>query len=164
MLIFILRPFLQRSFPRPPKMPKMPPNRPQDGQIIPILGHLGANLAASWRQVRSSCCHFGPPAPVQNQPKSAKTASWPFFFPRSPPKPPKPPPSLDVLGFGVDFSSFLGRFFLDFRFQFRPFSMDFQRGLTENANLERKGPAVLAAGVFDKNYHVTPMLWNAPQS
>ena len=27
--------------------------------------------------------------------------------------------------------------------------MDFQRGLTEKAKLERKGPAVLAAGVFD---------------
>ena len=28
--------------------------------------------------------------------------------------------------------------------------MDFLRGLTEEAQLERKGPAVLAAGVFDK--------------
>ena len=27
--------------------------------------------------------------------------------------------------------------------------MDFQSGLTEKAKLERKGPAVLAAGVFD---------------
>ena len=27
--------------------------------------------------------------------------------------------------------------------------MDFLRGLTEEAQLERKGPAVLAAGVFD---------------
>ena len=148
-LIFTLRPFLRRSFPRPPKMPKMPPNRPQDGQIIPILGHLGANLAASWRQVRPSCCHFGPPAPVQNQPKSAKTASWPFFFPRSPPRAPRHPPGIDFLAFRVDFSNFLGRFSLDFRFHFQPFSMDFQRELTAKAKLERKGPAVLAAGVFD---------------
>ena len=28
--------------------------------------------------------------------------------------------------------------------------MDFQSGLTEKAKLERKGPAVLAAGVFDR--------------
>ena len=143
MLIFTLRPFLRRSFPRPPKMPKMPPNRLQDGQISPILGHLGANLAASWRQVQSSCCHFGSPAPVQNRPKSAKTASWPFFFPRSPPQSSQTPSKPRCF-------RFQDRFFMDFRFQFRPFSMDFPRELTEKAKLERKGPAVLAAGVFDK--------------
>ena len=39
--------------------------------------------------------------------------------------------------------------------------MDFQKELTEKAKLERKGPAVLAAGVFDiKNWildSVTPV-------
>ena len=32
--------------------------------------------------------------------------------------------------------------------------MDFQRGLTEKAKLERKGPAVLAAGVFDMYIYI----------
>ena len=119
--------------------PKCSPKWCQVGQTSPILGHLGVILAPSWRQVRPSCRHFGHPAPVQNRPKSAKTASWPFFFPRSPPRAPRPPPGIDFLAFRIDFSSFLSRFSLDFRFQIRPFSMDFQR----------KGPAVLAAGVFD---------------
>ena len=113
------------------------------------MGHLGAILPPSCRQVRPTCCHFGLPAPVQNRPKSAKTASWTFFFQRSPPRPPRPPPGLDFPGFGVDFSTFLARFFLGFCFQFLAFCMDFLRGLTEEAQLERKGPAVLAAGVFD---------------
>ena len=38
---------------------------------------------------------------------------------------------------------------MDFCFQFLAFSMDFLRGLTEEAQLERKGPAVLVVGVFD---------------
>ena len=130
-------------------MPKMTPQSASRWPDKPHLGHLGAILAPSWRQVRPSCRHFGHPAPVQNRPKSAKTASWTFSFPRSPPRAPRPPPGIDFLAFGIDFSRFLGRFVGDFRFQVRPFSMDFERRLTETGKLERKGPAVLAAGVFN---------------
>ena len=75
-----------------PKSPRLLPMLPQDGQTSPILGHLGAILAPSWRQV---CHHFWHPAPVPNRPKSAKTISWRFFFPRLPPRPPRPLPDLD---------------------------------------------------------------------
>ena len=135
-------------------MPKMTPQSASRWPDKPHLGHLGAILAPSWRQVRPSCRHFGHPAPVQNRPKSAKTASWTFSFPRSPPRAPRPPPGIDFLAFGIDFSRFLGRFVGDFRFQVRPFSMDFKRPLTETGKLERKGPAVLAAGVFNKISYV----------
>ena len=135
---------------------KIGPKTPKNNQDSSPTGLKMASQALSWailapscRQVRPSCCHFGLPAPVQNRPKSAKTASWTFFFQRSPPRPPRPPPGLDFPGFGVDFSTFLARFFLGFCFPFLAFSMDFLRRLTEEAQLERKGPAVLAAGFFD---------------
>ena len=106
-------------------------------------------LGPSWRHLAPFGRDFGRSEPVQNRPKSAKTASWPFFFPRSPPRAPRHPPGIDFLAFRVDFSGFLDRFSLDFRFQFRPFSMDFQMEAIEKAKLERKGPPVLAAGVFE---------------
>ena len=99
-------------------MPKM---TPQSGSRWPdklLLGHLGALLAPSWPQVRPSCHHFGHPAPVQNRPKSAKTASCTFFSPRSPPRAPRPSPSIGFSAFRVNFQAFSIDFFRIFAFRF----------------------------------------------
>ena len=93
-----------------------------------------AILAPSWPHLAAKFAHL---AAILGSPRLSKIGQ---NLPRQPP---------GHFSSGVDFSTCLGRFFLDFCFQFLAFSMDFLRGLTEEAQLERKGPAVLAAGVFD---------------
>ena len=80
------------------------PNWPQDNHLGPNLEALGAILAPTWRHLAPFGRDFGRSEPVQNLPKSAKTASWPFFFPRSPPGAPRHPP-------GIDFFNLQGRVF-----------------------------------------------------
>ena len=116
-----------------------------------------AILAPSWPHLAAKFAHF---AAILGSPRLSKIGQ---NLPRQPPghfsskgRLQDLPDPLQASIFQVSgsiFATFLARFFLGFCFQFLPFSMDFLRRLTEEAQLERKGPAVLAAGVFDKSLH-----------
>ena len=150
MRIFTLRPFLQRSPPRPSKMFKITPQSasrwPDKPHLGPSWPHLGPILALSsailppfWA---SPAC-----------PKSAKIRQDSLlhtFLPKVAPNSYQAPSRHRFFSFQGRFFNLSGQIFCwDVRFQLRPFSMDFLRELTEEAKQERKGPAVLAAGVFD---------------
>ena len=149
MIIFTLQPFLQRSAPRLPKIPKITPQLASRWPARPCLG-------PSWR-------HLGPIMPPSSPillpfwaaracPKSAKICQdslQVIFLPKVAPKTSQTPSRPRFSSFRGRVFNLSGSIFLDFCFQFLAFCMDFLRGLTEEVQLERKGPAVLASGVFD---------------
>ena len=120
---------------------KIGPKTPKNTQDSSQNGLKMASQALSWAILAPSCPHlaakFAQLAAILGSPRLSKidqnlprqppghfSSQW------SPPRPPRPPPGLDFPGFGVDFSTFLARFFLGFCFQFLAFSVDFLRGLT----------------------------------
>ena len=139
MLIFTLQPFLQRSAPRLPKIPKIAPQLASRWPARPCLG-------PSWRQLGPI---MPPSSPIllpfwapRACPKSAKICQdslQVIFRPKVAPKTSQTPSRPRFSSFRGHFSTCLGQFFLDFCFQFLAFSMDFLRGLTEEAQQERKG-------------------------
>ena len=149
MLIFTLRPCLQKSPPRPLKMLKI---TPQLAPRWPDKPH----LRPSWRHVSSI---LAPSSPIllpfwaaRACPKSAKICQdslQVIFLPKVAPKTSQTPSRPRFSSFRGRVFNLSGSIFLDFCFQFLAFCMDFLRGLTEEVQLERKGPAVLASGVFD---------------
>ena len=104
-LIFTLRPFLQRSPPRRPKMPKI---TPQSATRWPDKPHLGP----SWPHLGAKFGHLaailGIPRLSKIGPNRPRQPPGHFFVSRSPPRAPRPPPDLD-------FSSFRAHSFNNFR-------------------------------------------------
>ena len=145
MLIFTLPRFLQRSAPRPPKMPKI---TAQSASRWPDEPHLGP----SWR-------HLGPLLPPSSAilppfwasracPKSAKICQdslLAIFLPKVAPRSSQTPSRHRFFSFQGRFLKLSGDIFLRFSL---PVST-FLRRLPQEAKQKRKGPAVLAAGVFD---------------
>ena len=117
---------------------KIVPKTPQNAQDNSPIGHkmarrhLGPILAPSsailppfWA---SRAC-----------PKSAKTASWTFFLPRSPPRAPRAHPGLDFSAFRVDFFKLSGQIFLGFSLSGSTFLHGFPKGAHRKDQAGKKG-------------------------
>ena len=158
-LIFTLQPFLQRSAPRPPKIPKIAPQLASRWPARPCLGpswlHLGPILPPS----SPILLPFWAPRACPKSAKICQDSLLDIFLPKVAPKTSQTPSRPRFSRFRGRFFDLSGSIFLGFLL---PVS-SFLCGLPQRADLRdflwersstkvpkgRKGPAVLAAGVFD---------------
>ena len=114
------------------------------------------HLGPSWRQLgrilAPSSVILLPFWASRACPKSAQIGQdslLAIFLPKVAPKSSQTPSKPRFFSFQARFFKLSGQIFVGFSLPVSTFLHGLPRGLTEKAKLERKGPAVLAAGVFD---------------